>query len=35
MGLGPLEPLLADPTISDILVNGYHQVYVERQGRLS
>jgi pilus assembly protein CpaF len=33
-GLGPLEPLLADPTISDILVNGYRQVYVERRGVL-
>jgi len=34
-GLGPLEELLRDPTISDILVNGPHQVYVEREGRLS
>jgi pilus assembly protein CpaF len=34
MGLGPLEPLLADPTISDILVNTCRQVYVERAGRL-
>ncbi|MEI6804169.1 MAG: CpaF family protein [Burkholderiales bacterium] len=34
MGLGPLEPLLADPTVSDILVNGPKKVYVERQGRL-
>jgi pilus assembly protein CpaF len=33
-GLGPLERLLEDPTISDILVNGPDQVYVERQGRL-
>jgi len=33
-GLGPLEPLLADPTISDILVNGPRQVYVERKGIL-
>ncbi len=33
-GLGPLEPLLQDPTISDILVNGPHSVYVERGGRL-
>jgi pilus assembly protein CpaF len=31
-GLGPLEPLLKDPTISDILVNGYNNVYVERAG---
>ncbi|MDH5553144.1 MAG: CpaF family protein [Nitrosomonas sp.] len=34
LGLGPLEPLLDDPTISDILVNTYSQVYVERHGRL-
>jgi pilus assembly protein CpaF len=34
MGLGPLEPLLADPTVSDILVNGPKSVYVERKGRL-
>ena len=33
-GLGPLEPLLRDPTISDILVNTYTNVYVERKGRL-
>src|SRR6188768_952384 len=33
-GLGPLEPLLQDPTISDILVNGSRQVYVERKGQL-
>ena len=33
-GLGPLEPLLKDPTISDILVNGPKSVYVERAGRL-
>jgi pilus assembly protein CpaF len=33
-GLGPLEPLLQDPTISDILVNGARQVYVERHGLL-
>lgn len=33
-GLGPLEPLLADPTISDILVNGYKRVYIERKGML-
>ena len=33
-GLGPLEPLLQDPTISDILVNGHRQVYVERKGIL-
>lgn len=34
MGLGPLEPLLSDSTISDILVNGYDTVYVERFGKL-
>ncbi len=34
LGLGPLEPLLADPTISDILVNTYAKVYVERRGRI-
>ena len=33
-GLGPLEPLLQDPTISDILVNGSGHVYVERRGLL-
>jgi len=34
MGLGPLEPLLADKKVADILVNGPNQVYVERRGRL-
>jgi pilus assembly protein CpaF len=33
-GLGPLEPLLADTTVSDILVNGPKSVYVERRGKL-
>jgi pilus assembly protein CpaF len=33
-GLGPLEPLLKDHTISDILVNNYHDVYIERRGLL-
>src|SRR5216683_7523824 len=33
-GLGPLEPLLKDPTISDILINGHENVYVERAGML-
>ena len=33
-GLGPLEPLLADPTVSDILVNTHRRVYVERKGML-
>ena len=34
LGLGPLEPLLADETINDIMVNGANQVYVERAGKL-
>ncbi len=34
MGLGPIEPLMADPTISDILVNGPTSVYIERHGVL-
>ncbi|MGA2089275.1 MAG: CpaF family protein [Stellaceae bacterium] len=34
LGLGPLEPLLADETITDIMVNGCKQVYVERRGKL-
>lgn len=34
LGLGPLEPLLHDETVSDILVNGPSQVYVERRGKL-
>jgi pilus assembly protein CpaF len=33
-GFGPLEMLLKDPTISDILVNGAHKIYVERRGKL-
>ena len=33
-GLGPLEPLLADPSVNDILVNTYKRVYVERKGLL-
>jgi pilus assembly protein CpaF len=33
-GLGPLEPLLKDPTISDILVNSHSTIYIERRGRL-
>jgi pilus assembly protein CpaF len=35
LGLGPLEPLLADPGVSEIMVNGPRQVYVERGGLLS
>lgn len=34
MGFGPLEPVLLDPTVNDILVNSYDQVYVERNGLL-
>jgi pilus assembly protein CpaF len=33
-GLGPLEPLLKDPTVSDILVNRFNRVYVERAGKI-
>jgi pilus assembly protein CpaF len=33
-GLGPLEPLLTDPTVSDILVNSYSNIYIERRGKL-
>ena len=33
-GLGPIEPLLLDPEISDILINGMNSVYIERRGRL-
>jgi len=33
-GLGPLEPLLADPAISDILVNSPHNIYIERRGKI-
>ena len=34
LGYGPLEPLLKDPTVSDILVNSYKSIYVERMGKL-
>lgn len=34
LGLGPIEPLLADPTVSDILANTHRQVFVERAGKL-
>jgi pilus assembly protein CpaF len=33
-GLGPLEPLLSDPTISDILVNAHDIIYIERRGKI-
>jgi len=35
LGLGPLEPLLKEPSISDILVCGFDKVYIEREGKLS
>ncbi|MBU1229881.1 MAG: CpaF family protein [Proteobacteria bacterium] len=34
LGLGPLEPFIKDPTVNDILVNGYRNIYVERRGIL-
>ncbi|WP_281824036.1 CpaF family protein [Jannaschia rubra] len=34
MGLGPLEPLLKDESVNDILVNGPHNIYIERTGKL-
>ena len=34
LGFGPLELLMADPAVSDILVNSFRQIYVERRGRL-
>jgi len=34
VGLGPLEPILDDPEITEIMVNGPHQVYIERNGRI-
>lgn len=34
LGFGPLELLMADPAVSDILVNSYQQIYVERKGKL-
>ncbi len=35
LGLGPLEPLLADPHVTEIMVNGSKNIYVERQGRIT
>ena len=34
LGLGPIEPLLGDPTISEVMVNGPHNVWIERSGKL-
>jgi len=34
LGFGPIEPLLQDPSVNEIMVNGPHQVYVERKGKL-
>lgn len=34
LGLGPLEPLLADPMITDIMINGPYQIYIEKRGKL-
>ena len=34
LGLGPLEPLLADESVTDIMVNGARQIYIERKGKL-
>ncbi len=34
LGLGPLEPFMQDPTVSDVLVNGFSKVYIERLGKL-
>jgi pilus assembly protein CpaF len=35
LGLGPLEPLLADETVTEIMVNGFDQIWVEREGKLT
>ena len=35
LGLGPLEPLLKEPSISDILVNRFNKIYIERNGKLA
>ena len=34
MGLGPIEPFMRDPTVSDILVNTFRHIYVERKGKI-
>ena len=33
-GVHPIRPLLDDPTVTEIMINGYHQVYVERHGKM-
>jgi len=35
LGFGPIEPLLADPTVTEVMVNGPQRVYIEREGRVS
>jgi septum site-determining protein MinD len=35
LGLGPLEDLLSDPTVTEVMVNGYRKIFAERSGRLS
>ncbi|MGD8968606.1 MAG: CpaF family protein, partial [Anaerolineae bacterium] len=34
LGLGPLEPFLADPTITEVMVNGSQDIYIERDGKI-
>ena len=34
LGLGPLEPLIADPTVTEVMVNGSKNIYVEREGKI-
>src|SRR5262249_29528894 len=34
-GFGPIEPYLADPTITEVMVNGPRQIYIERKGKIS
>lgn len=35
LGFGPLEPILADPDVSDIMINGPHMIYLEKEGKLA